>query len=504
MMVATGALRCPGRTATPLLVGLGIAGLLFGSGLVSIWLESEEYGHGLVVVAALCFLVYRRRDELSWGSPGCWQLSAALAVLPALAVLVGALTGISQLEQYGFWLFAALLVYAWGGVALLRALLMPLLVLLLVIPVPYAIQVALTAQLQLASSELGAAVIRAAGGVVFLQGNVIDMGKLTLLVDEACSGLRYLFPLMALGAILAYVIAAPLWKQLLLVAAAVPVTVFMNGLRIAGTGLLVDRYGVAHSQGFLHAFEGWAVFIAALGLLGIIAVLLVRFGAGPVVVAAAAPAAPNPRARAVVAWVLCASTAGAFVLHQRPESVPPRRGFSEFPYALGDWSAQAQPLPADLARVAGASDYYHGELVAAVGAPVNLYIAYYASQRRGAVPHSPLVCLPGDGWTIRSVSRMQLRDALGRPFQVNRVVSSKGRDTVLAYFWIKQGAQQYGNVWAARLGLLMSALGSGRTDGALVRLVTSVAADETADQADARLVAAASPLVTAMLPFVPD
>lgn len=102
MMVATGALRCPGRTATPLLVGLGIAGLLFGSGLVSIWLESEEYGHGLVVVAALCFLVYRRRDELSWGSPGCWQLSAALAVLPALAVLVGALTGISQLEQYGF------------------------------------------------------------------------------------------------------------------------------------------------------------------------------------------------------------------------------------------------------------------------------------------------------------------------------------------------------------------------------------------------------------------
>ena len=41
--------------------GLGMAGLMYQSGLLLIWSQSEEYGHGLMVVAVLAYLVARRR-----------------------------------------------------------------------------------------------------------------------------------------------------------------------------------------------------------------------------------------------------------------------------------------------------------------------------------------------------------------------------------------------------------------------------------------------------------
>ena len=62
-------------------------------------------------------------------------------------------------------------------------------------PLPPGLSGQLSLQLQLLSSEIGVWVIRAAGVSVFLEGNVIDLGSYQLEVAQACSGLRYLFPL---------------------------------------------------------------------------------------------------------------------------------------------------------------------------------------------------------------------------------------------------------------------------------------------------------------------
>ncbi len=106
------------------------------------------------------------------------------------------------------------MIYASGGFSLLKALAVPLLIDLLIIPLPYGIELALRGSLQLVSSEIGVWFIRQLGGVVYLQGNVIDMGSIKLLVDEACSGLRYLYPRMGLGAIAAYLFSAPFGRSL--------------------------------------------------------------------------------------------------------------------------------------------------------------------------------------------------------------------------------------------------------------------------------------------------
>ena len=106
-----------------------------------------------------------------------------------------------------------------------------------------------------------------AGVPVYLEGNVIDLGVDMLQVAEACSGLRYLFPIMSFTYVFAVLYRGPVWQKLVLLALAVPVAVTMNAVRIGIIGILVDRYGVAQAEGFLHVFEGWVVFLSCLAIL---------------------------------------------------------------------------------------------------------------------------------------------------------------------------------------------------------------------------------------------
>ena len=150
----------------------------------------------------------------------------------------------------------------------------PILLLLFAIPLPYVIEVVLTAKLQLISSSLGVSFIRLCQIPVFLEGNVIDLGVYQLQVVEACSGLRYLFPLMSLGFIAAYFYQASFWKRALVFLATIPITIFMNSFRIGAIGVLVDNWGISMAEGFLHDFEGWIIFMACAVLLFILIWLL--------------------------------------------------------------------------------------------------------------------------------------------------------------------------------------------------------------------------------------
>ncbi len=108
---------------------------------------------------------------------------------------------------------------------------------------------------------------RLLGISVYLEGNVIDLGSYKLEVAEACSGLRYLFPLMSVGAIMAYLINGKAWARVVVFASTIPIAILMNSFRIGVIGVLVDRYGTEQATGILHFFEGWVVFMICLALL---------------------------------------------------------------------------------------------------------------------------------------------------------------------------------------------------------------------------------------------
>lgn len=505
-------------------LGLSLLWLAFQSGLLEAWLKSDEYSHGPLVLLVLVYIVYRRRHSLPMGSVPSGLAVLVLASAPLLMFLMGAASGIGQLQKYAVWLFVVAMIYASGGFPLLKALTVLLLIGLLVIPLPYGMELALTGHLQLVSSEIGVWFIRELGGVVYLQGNVIDMGSIKLLVDEACSGLRYLYPLMGLGAIAAYLFCAPFWAKLTLFLATIPITIAMNSFRIAVTGLLVENYGASHTEGFLHFFEGWVVFIAALIVLLIVARCLLMlhkpiklsnaFSLESVGPAPNAPSAPSSssanqadrsrrRGYYVVLLVIVIAASAAPALNLRAELPADRVPLSEFPLDLGGWIGQEHRLPLVTEEVAGATEYYYADYSYLHKGRVNLYLSYYASQTTGKIPHSPLICMPGDGWTIASLNEVTVGKA-GDEFEVNRLVITKAERTLLAYYWLKQGDRNFNDETLARLDLLRSSVLHSRTDGALVRLVAEVLPGETVEEVDHRLLNFAGELTAIIARYVPD
>ena len=164
--------------------------------LESRWTQHEEYSHGFLIPVVAAWLLWTRRDALraSLGPP-VWA-GPFLIVLASAMHIVGELSAISTLSQVGFVLALVGLVLAVGGYSLLRVAGLPIVFLLFAIPAPSFLDSTISVRLQLISSELGTAFIRMFQIPVYRDGNIIDLGNYSLQVVDACSGLRYMYPLL--------------------------------------------------------------------------------------------------------------------------------------------------------------------------------------------------------------------------------------------------------------------------------------------------------------------
>src|SRR5579864_3164816 len=186
------------------------------SELVRRWTAQEEYSHGFLIPVVAAWLIWSRRQVIlaSIGPPS-WA-GVVLILLAMLMHLVGLLSAIFILSQLAFIVALLGIALAAGGLSLLRAAFFAIIFLTFAIPLPYFVDANLSLDLQLISSQLGVFFIRLFGIPVYLDGNVIDLGDYKLQVVDACSGLRYLFPLFSLSVLAAYLFNAPLWQRTLI------------------------------------------------------------------------------------------------------------------------------------------------------------------------------------------------------------------------------------------------------------------------------------------------
>lgn len=510
------------RTLTILAVMLLSFGwLLYQSGLILIWLEDEEYGHGMMVVGILVYLLYRNRNMLLTTPVSANWVGILVSLAALLMFSLGELSGIAPIQMYSIWLFAVAATFSIGGWSLFRKLVIPLGIIFLLIPLPNVLGPMLTSQLQLISSNLGVWVIRLFGGIVFLEGNVIDMGGVKLLVAEACAGLRYLFPLMSIGAIAGYLMRAPVWMRWAIFLATIPVTIFMNSFRIGVTGLLTEAYGTSHTEGFLHFFEGWVVFVASLIILVVFAWLLTKmlpdsptfakvFSVGHVFDTKDGDSSGKGQnwqshfAVKIMLGCLIIAVIASSPIVEREDSTITSKPFSKFPEMLGKWHANEKRLPASVVKSAGASDYYNSAFTSPEGKGINLYISYYADQKLGPAPHSPELCIPGDGWKITSNTSLFLKNKKGEAIEVNRLIITKGDHKIVTYYWLKQGKKIFRQQYIARLDLIRFAIAENRADAALIRMVSEVGSNEKIEDTDARMQQMATELLEVISDYVPD
>lgn len=466
--------------------------------LVTRWNTQEEYGHGYFIPLISLWLLWQRKDALLAAIGEASWVGPALIFGGCIGLLLGELTAIYVLMQFSFLITLIGLVLAYGGKSLLRVALLPIAFLVFAIPLPYFVGAQLSWRLQLISSELGVGILRLLGYSVYLEGNVIDLGAYKLQVVEACSGLRYLYPLLSIGFLMAYMYKGKLWQRILVCLSTIPITVMMNSVRIALVGILVDRWGNSMADGFLHYFEGWIIFMTCLLILiGEIKLLeyfgqkrsfwqAVDFPVIPVVSAKSAETKPNKPLYAAVGLILAALLT-VNVVGNRQEIKPARTQFATFPAQFDGWIAKEESLSKEVEQFLGVDDYLLADYSKPDVGGVNFYVAYYASQRKGVSPHSPQVCMPGGGWVISSLDRITIDVAGKKDFHVNRTVINKDNHRQVVYYWFEQRGRHIANEYYMKWYLLLDSMQKNRTDGALVRVTTYLNPSEPVENADKRI-----------------
>jgi exosortase D (VPLPA-CTERM-specific) len=476
------------------------------------WSTQEEYSHGFLIPVVSAWLLWSRRDAIgaSVGQPS-W-LGFTLIVLALIVHIIGELSAIYILSQVGFVVALLGIMLAAGGYSLCRVTLVPIVFLFFAIPLPYFVDSILTLRLQLVSSELGAFFIRLFQIPVYLDGNIIDLGNYKLAVVEACSGLRYLYPLLSLSFLAAYLFQAPIWQRAVVFLSAIPITIAMNGFRIGIVGLLVNRWGPQQAEGLLHLFEGWIIFLACAMLLAAEIYLLARFSGktlfavfhAPQLKPRSLPGSPEILPITVCLALLLASGLAVSLISHRSEIVPDRTRFVEFPARLGTWQGRTATLDADVEHTLGFDDYILSDYVGPDRKAVNLYVAYYTSQRKGESPHSPIVCIPGGGWQIAAFERTSTAAENAAQLPFNRVVIARDGTKQVVYYWFDERGRKVANEWLSKWYLLTDAILKNRTDGALVRLTTQVMPGESEADADRRLHTFMREVVPALTAYLPS
>ena len=489
--------------------------LLFGAAfrvpllsMIHTWSDNPDYSYGFLMPLLALYFVWDRRKRLAeLPVVPAWPMLPVLLVMVAVA-LYGILGSSGNVSRPALPFLIILFTLFCFGYQYAKRLFLPLVLLIFMVPVPDLLERNIGVWLKLISSKLAVGMIRLSGITVFLNGNVIDLGFTKLQVVDACSGLRFLFPLIALGIVYAAIFEKVHWKRIVCVVATIPIAVFTNGMRIGLTGILANRFGSRVTEGFTHDFTGWIIFMISFGILFLLGRVLRLFptqnlAPAPLETAGDAGTTGVPRsAGAFIVAVLILLVVAAIGLTTKslPE-VKLRNGIQGFPLSFAGWNGKPDSLPVENIQKSGAQEAFSAEYGDGRGGAVSLYLGYRASafMENENFFHSPTVCLPSSGWQTLSESRRLL--AAVPPFKsitAQEMIIENMGEKLVVYFWFQTKARTSSNKDIHRAHLSLHALQHDPTYALFVRLIAPVRQGEQVADVRQRIVRFSGDMMPAM------
>ena len=475
------------------------------SKLVLDWWSDENYSHGLLVPFVIGFIVWNERDRfvdlIRNGAP----LIGSAVVAIAFALLAAGTLGAELFTQrVSLVLMLVGIVVYFSGTRIVSMLAVPVALLLLSIPIPQILFNRIAFPLQIWASKMAVWGIRLFDVPVVRKGNVIDIlpggstQTISLEVVEACSGIRSLMTLVTLSLILAYFTRnfrgrtfggfskSDLLRTVLLMITAVPIAVMTNAARVTATGVFTYYYGKQATEATLHDASGWLVYLVALVLLigTNIALKKILPGKGEKQGPEKDSKPPAGKLAGVLPLVVAMIVGGAAVnwFVSRGEADVQRKPLTELSRTLGEWNQKGEEIKfgPDTESVLRTTDYTMREYTLPDGRVANIYIGYYASQRTGATYHSPQNCLPGAGWVMSDPQTVDIETNDGRSFKANRYTVKNGVYKEVMIYWYQGRGRTEASEYTDKLNTIWDSVTRRRTDGAMIRVMTSVGGDEDA------------------------
>ncbi len=507
----------------PLVVGLALL-FLYANVLARLgnhWWTDENYSHGLLVPFVIGFIIWLEFDELKKAgkNPSFW-LGGGIVIFAFLMFLAGTLSAELFTQRVSFFLMLGGIVVYFFGTKILQLLVVPFALFLFSIPIPQIIFNKIALPLQIWASQAAVWGIRLFEVPTVRKGNVIEILPngatqiIALVVVEACSGIRSLMTLVTLALVLAYFTREnrhdaekgfraylknfDFWRAVILMVSAIPIAVLTNAARVTATGVLTYYYGKQATESAWHDASGWMVYVVALALLIGLNFILKKFQISnfkfqnkpeseiehlkseieePKTIA-------NQKSKIANSYLLLAVliTGGVFVnwFERRGEAQISRKPLSEIPQKFGDWRQKGGEIRfgEQTESVLRVSDYTMREYLLPDGRLANIYVGYYASQRTGATYHSPLNCLPGAGWVMKEAETVEIKTPGGKTFTANRYRIENGIYNEVMIYWYQGRGRIEQSEYRDKFNTIYDSITRRRSDGAFVRVMTSVGNDE--------------------------
>jgi len=481
--------------ASSILVLLGISFESI-SNLPTYW-NKDEYSHGYIIPIVTAYLGWHELSKQKYTVSSSWHGLYWLGLSIFLS-LFAKLSASEAFLNYSFIIGLFGVSYAFFGARITKAIFPALFFLFYAAPLPHIVFGHVSIQMQLISSSLGTAALQAAGYTVFQEGNIIDLGYIKLHVEEACNGLRYLFPLMSLGYISAYLLKAALWKKFILMVSVIPITIIMNALRIAMVGITVNVWGPEMAEGIMHILEGYVVFTICLFFLMLEIWIIIKISKNDQInhqylnlpgkihfygcLNIGKPAQ-------LFCALCCISILGFYALSHitRLEFIRTTPNLDLFPVNILEWKGKRDFLTSAEIKNLDLSDYWMANYTLEnTDSPVNFYVAYYDNQKMRANIHIPLNCILASGWSLDSQTSISVNTQKGE-IPVKRLLIRKGSQRGIVYYWLEQRGRRLSNPIEAKLYLMWDSIVINRTDGALVRVASPISTFENPEKADERI-----------------
>lgn len=203
--------------------------------------------------------------------------------------------------------------------------------------------------------------------------------------------------------------------------------------------------------------------------------------------------------------VLMLATALVLQAHSRNEFFPPRTPLSSLPSQLDGWKGTDSVLDQQTLDILGPGEFLVRDYEnASQPQPwIDLYIAYFPSQKAGDTIHSPNHCLPGAGWVPTSREMVQITRSDGSSFPVNRYVVAKSGERQLVLYWFQAHGRAVASEYWAKYYLVSDSVRMNRSDGGLVRLMTPMLDGESPATAQARVMKLGSQFLPLLDSYIP-
>jgi len=246
--------------------------------MVGDWSNDPNYSHGFLVPLVTLYLLWQKKHSLLQVSlsPSNWGLFVLICGL--CIYIFGYLAAELFTMRVSMLVVLAGIIISNLGMSFFRCALLPYGYLYFMIPLPYLVYDAIAFPLKLFVAKYSVIALQIIGISVYREGNIIMLPTTTLEVADACSGIRSLMSLLALGVAYAYFSQKSLTKKIILVASTVPIALLANAVRVIGTGILAHHYGAAAAEGFFHEFAGMVIFAVSMTMLVGVGVVLSRIG----------------------------------------------------------------------------------------------------------------------------------------------------------------------------------------------------------------------------------